>query len=59
MPSASESYGRLADEMWVEVKIFKIPYGLNYSDFYYVYYQCNVIVASEMHFGWLFSSIAF
>ena len=39
-PSTSGSYGRLAswlaDEMWVEVEIFKIPYRLNYLDFYYV-----------------------
>ena len=35
-PSASESYGRLADEMQVKVKIFNILYRLNYSDFYYV-----------------------
>ena len=28
--------GWLADETWVEVKIFKIPYRLNYSDFYHV-----------------------
>ena len=32
-PSTSGSYGRLADEIWVEVEIFKILYGLNYSDF--------------------------
>ena len=25
-----------ADKMWVELEIFKIPYRLNYSDFYYV-----------------------
>ena len=40
MPSASGSYGRLAgwlaDEMRVQVEIFKIAYRLNYSDFYYV-----------------------
>ena len=35
MPSASGSYGRLADKMWVKVEIFKIPYRLNYLDFYY------------------------
>ena len=44
MPSASGSYGRqagrqagwLANEMRVEVKVFKILHGLNYSDIYYV-----------------------
>ena len=36
-PSASGSYSRLADEMLVEVEFFKIPYRLNYPDFYYVY----------------------
>ena len=40
MPSASGFYGRLAgrltNETWVEVAIFKIPYRLNYLDFYYV-----------------------
>ena len=35
-PSASGSYGRVADEMWVQVKFFKIPYRLNYPDFYYI-----------------------
>ena len=28
--------GLMADEMWVEIKIFKIPYKFNYSDFYCV-----------------------
>ena len=32
-PSTSGFYGRLADEMQVQVEIFKIPYRLNYSDF--------------------------
>ena len=30
MPSANGSYGRLVDEMWMEVKIFITPYRLNY-----------------------------
>ena len=34
MPSASGSYGRLEDGIWVEIKMLKIPYRLNYSDFY-------------------------
>ena len=45
--------------MQVEVEIFKIPYRLNYSDFYYIYYHYNVIIASEMHFSQLYSSLAF
>ena len=36
MPSTSGSYSRLAgwlaDEMWVEIEIFKILYKLSYSD---------------------------
>ena len=36
MPNAGRSYGRLADEMRIEVEIFKIPYRLNYLDFYCV-----------------------
>ena len=36
MSSASGSYGGLAEEMQVEVEIFKIPYRLNYLDFYFV-----------------------
>ena len=28
--------GWLADEMWVDFKIFKILYRLNYLDFYFV-----------------------
>ena len=43
-PTTSGSYSRqagwlagwLADEMWVDFKIFKILYRLNYSDFYFV-----------------------
>ena len=53
--------GWLVDEVQTEVEIFKIPYGLNYLDFYYVQYQYNVIIAIllEMHFSRLFSSIAY
>ena len=34
MPSTSGYYGRLADEMHVEVDIIKVPYRLSYSDIY-------------------------
>ena len=33
---ADRQTGRLADEIRVNFEIFKIPYNLNYSDFYYV-----------------------
>ena len=63
MPSASGSYGRLAgwltDKVRTEVEIFKILHGLNYSDFYYVQYQFNVIKLLKMHFSRLFSSTAY
>ena len=33
---------RLADEIWVGFKIFKILYRFNYSGIYFLYYHCNV-----------------
>ena len=39
-PTASGSYGREggrpADEIWVDFKILKLFYRLNYSNFYFV-----------------------
>ena len=58
-PTASGSYGRLADETWVGFKIFKILYKLNYLGFLFVYYHCNVTTVIELHFRWLFSSKAY
>ena len=51
--------GRLADKMWVGVKILKILYRLNYLGFYFVYYHCNVVTVLELHFSWLLSSKAY
>ena len=44
--------------MQVDFKIFKILYRLNYSDFYFVKYCYNVIIALFMHFNWFFSAKA-
>ena len=35
--------------MWVRFEIFKILYRLNYSDFYFVYYHCNVTTVLKLH----------
>ena len=45
--------------MWVEFDIFKTLCRLNYLDFHYIQYQCNIIIVLEMHFSQLFSSIAY
>ena len=50
--------GRLADEMLVGLKIFKILYRLNYSGFYFVQYYRNAIAVLELHFSRLLSSKA-
>ena len=57
-PSASGSYSRLANEIWVDIKIFKIFYRLNYLDFYFVNVYCNVINNVKSTF-WLFSNKAY
>ena len=57
MTNASESYNKLAHKTWANCKIckiYKILHRLNYSDFYFVQYQCNVIIVLEAHFNWLF-----
>ena len=33
---------RVADEIWVGFKFFKILYGFNYLGIYFLYYHCNV-----------------
>ena len=45
---------RLADEIWVDLKNFKILYRINHLDFHFIYYQCNVIIVLPIHFSWLF-----
>ena len=63
MPCASGSYGRLAgymlagwlaDEMQVEVEIFKVPYRLNYSTLILV--QCYYSVRNAFHWAFFKSS---
>ena len=51
--------GRQADKMWVRFKTFKILYRLNYSDFYFVYYHCNVTTVLKLHFSGLLPSKAY
>ena len=55
MPSASESYGRLAgrltDKIQVDFKIFKILYRLQYLDFYFVDMIAMLSILLEVHFS--------
>ena len=53
MSSARRFYGRLADKVRVNFKFFKILHGLSYLDFYFIQYQCYVIIVLEMHFSQL------
>ena len=39
----------------MDFKIFKIVYRVNYLDFYFVLYHCNVIIVLELHFSQLLS----
>ena len=48
-PTASGSYG----------KVIKIFYKLNYLDFHFVQYHCNVTTVLELHFSRLLSSKAY
>ena len=48
--NASGSYCRQADKIQMDFEIFKILYRLNYFDFYFVYYHCNLIVVLEIAF---------
>ena len=54
MPSASGSYSRLADEIWLDFEIVTILYRLNYLDFYFVYSSAMMLIVLEVHFGLLF-----
>ena len=56
MPSASESYGRLADEIRLDCEILKILYRLNYLDIYFVYSSAMLLIVLEVHFSLLFSN---
>ena len=51
--------GRLADEMRVGCKIFKILYRLNNLGFYFVCYHSNITIVLELHFSQLLSSKAY
>ena len=57
-PSASGSYGRLADEIRLDIEILKILYRLNYLDFYFVYSSAMLLIVLEVHFSLLFSNKA-
>ena len=57
-PSASGSYGRLADEVWLDFEILKILYRLKYLDFYFVYSSAMLLIVLEVHFSLLFSNKA-
>ena len=55
-PTASGSYGaerlggrKPADEIWVDFKMLKLFYRLNYLDFYFVEYLYNFTAVLEMH----------
>ena len=41
--------GRPADEIWVDFKVLKLLYRLNYLDFYFVYYHCSFTPVLELH----------
>ena len=58
-PSASGSYGRLADEIDLDFEILKkILYRLIYLDFYFVYSSAMLLIVLEVHFSLLFSNKA-
>ena len=48
-----------ADKIGMSCKIFKIPYKLNYLDFYFIWWQYNVIIVLVVHFSLLSSSKAY
>ena len=51
MPSASESYGRLAGrQIQVDCKMFKILYRLNYLDFHFVNINAMLLIVLEVCF---------
>ena len=46
MPSANVSYGRLADKIQVDFKIFKIFYRLKYFDLYFINVTATLFIVS-------------
>ena len=59
MPSASGSYGKLADEIRLDFVILKILYRLNYLDFYFDDISVMLLIVLEVHFSLLFSNKAY
>ena len=51
--------GRLADEIWVDFKIFKILYRLNYLDCCFTDISVMLSIVLEVHFSRLFSNKAY
>ena len=58
MSGASGSYGRLADEIRLDFKIFFILCRLNYLDFYFVDISTMLLIVLEVHFSLCFSNKA-
>ena len=50
--------GRQADEIRLDFEILKIPYRLNYLDFYFVYSSAMLLIVLEVQFSLLFSNKA-
>ena len=48
--------GWQADETQLDYEIFKIPYRLNYLDFYFVDISSVLLIVLEVHFSLLFSN---
>ena len=48
---AGREGGRPANKRQVDFENFKILYRLNYVDFYFVYYHCNVTTVLELNFS--------
>ena len=61
--STSGSYSRqagwLADEIWVDFKVFKILYKLNYLDSGFIDISTMLIIVLEVYFSCLFSNKAY
>ena len=63
-PITSGSYSRqagrqpgwLADKIWVDFKVFKILYRLNYLDSGFIDISTTSIIVLEVYFSWLFSN---
>ena len=54
MPSASGAYGKLADRIRVNFKIFEILYRLNYMDLYFIDTSAMLLIVLEVHISWIF-----